>query len=122
MDAPALVIDHDQHVGPEPSRGRGEGKDGLEARAIAREQDDAAKPGLAGQRDDVVGNYRAVEADGERVPGSDGHTGDDQRPLNTAGRFSTKARMPSRASSVSEAMFCAKVSNSRAERRSTSRP
>jgi len=117
MNPPALVIDHDEQVGPEPARGRGEGQDDLEARAVAREQDDAAEPGLPGQGDDVVGNYRAVEADGERVPGSDGR----QRPLNTAGRFSTKARMPSRASSVSEAMFWAKVSNSSAARRSTSR-
>src|SRR5262249_14964951 len=122
MDAPTLVIDHDQYVGPEASRGRGEGKDGFEARAVAREQDDAAEPGLLGQRDDVRGNCRAVEANGERVPGSDGHPRDDQRPLNIAARFSTKARMPSRASSVSEAMFWAKVSNSSAERRSTSRP
>ena len=116
MNPPALVIDHDEHVGPEPARGRGEGQDDLETRAIAREQDDAAEPGLPGQGDDVVGNYRAVEADGERVPGSDGR----QRPLNTAGRFSTKARMPSRASSVSKHVFWANVSYSSAVRRSDS--
>ena len=38
------------------------------------------------------------------------------------GRFSTKARMPSRASSVSEQTFWAKVSNSSAPRRSAPSP
>ena len=75
MNAPTLVIDHDEHVGPQPPRGRGEGQDRLEARAIAREQDDAAEPGLLGQRDDVVGDDRAVEADGDGMPGADGHGG-----------------------------------------------
>ncbi len=45
-----------------------------------------------------------------------------QRPWKDGGRFSTKARMPSRASSVSEHTFWAKVSNSSAERRSTPSP
>ena len=42
------------------------------------------------------------------------------RPWNDGGRLSTKARMPSRASSVSKQMFWAKVSNSSACRRSHS--
>ena len=43
------------------------------------------------------------------------------RPWNDGARLSTKARMPSRASSVSKQMFWAKVSNSSACRRSHSR-
>src|SRR6185436_20289197 len=43
-----------------------------------------------------------------------------QRPWNFGSRFSTKARMPSRASSVSEAMFCEKVSRSSDDFRSRS--
>ena len=88
-----LVIDHDEHVGAESSRRRRERQHGLEARAVAREQDDAPEPGLLGQRDEVVGNRRPLEAGGQRVAGPDLHTailrhGSSYRKLAAKGLFS----------------------------------
>ena len=69
MNPSALVVHHDEDIGAEPPGGRREREHGLEARAVACEQDHAAQPGLLRQRHEVVGNPRALEADGKGVPG-----------------------------------------------------
>jgi hypothetical protein len=71
---PALVVHQHEDVGAEPARGRREREHGVEARAVAREEDDAPKPDPLRQRPEVVRDPRALEADGERLAGPRRHS------------------------------------------------
>ena len=55
VDAAALVVHHHEEIGIEPPGLCGQRKHRLEARAIAREQHDAAQPGVLRQRRDISG-------------------------------------------------------------------
>ena len=83
MHTAALVIDHDEQVRVERARPGGQRQDRLEARAIAREQHDAAEPGLLRQRRDVIGQARSIEADTQQVTGAAPHPASD-RPARLA--------------------------------------
>src|SRR5947208_16585523 len=68
-----ILIHEDEDIGAERPRGRREREHGLEAWAVPREEDDAAQPGLLRQRHEIVGNARALEADGQGASGPRGH-------------------------------------------------
>ena len=74
MNPSPLVIHHDEDVGTEPARGRREREHGFEARAVTREQHDAAEPGLLREHAEVVGDPRPVEADRQGVSRTDRHS------------------------------------------------
>src|SRR6059036_3431873 len=69
----AFVIHEDEDIGAELPRRRREREHGLEAWAVPREQDDAAQSGLLRQRHEIVGNARALEADGQGASGPRRH-------------------------------------------------
>ncbi len=66
MNRSAFVVDHDEDIGAELPRGRRKRQHGLETRAVAREQNDAAQARLLRQRREVVG-IDSIETVGSRI-------------------------------------------------------